>query len=67
MIFKKPENVKGLKKIRDVIPTIDPDNTRDYETIENFEIDGNNIYLSGEFGQVTLVATDWEFIIDNSN
>lgn len=63
LIFRNPRNLSGLLAMSDVVPTSDPSGTPDYDTIEDFNVGDFEYHLSGEFGNVTFSAADWNFKI----
>ena len=44
-------------------PKVLPEEIPDYDTIEDFEVNGTEFHLVGAFGDVTLSAKSWDFKI----
>ena len=64
LIFRSPQNVKGLLNINDVTPNkVLPEEIPDYDTVDDLEIGDTEFHLVGAFGDVTLSAKSWDFKI----
>lgn len=61
--FTGIKEINGLLPIETVKPTIDPDGTSDYGTIEAFAQVINGYSITGEFGVVKILGGELEFII----
>ena len=54
IVFPKVKSVHWVK--RTMKPTVDPDGSVDYGSIDSFVIDGDRSHLSGKWGEVEIVS-----------
>lgn len=65
-IFEGARDVRGLKPMSDVRPTIDPDGSADYETFDSISQSDGQFVVCGEFGDVELAATSVRLVVADS-
>jgi hypothetical protein len=56
LTFHNVSSVNGLLEMEDVKPTIDPDGSKDYGSIDVFRKIENDFEISGDFGRVFIKA-----------
>ena len=66
--FRNPKNINGLLTMNKVKPNMAMnDELTDYDEIEIFELGEYEYHLVGSFGDVTFIATSWDFKVDRKN
>ena len=67
LTFQAPTEVHGLRQLDAVTPTTDPDGSKDYDSIERFELDDDGtIHIAGDFGDVTIKGATIQFTINHN-
>jgi hypothetical protein len=67
LIFDGATNVTGLKEMKDVRPTIDPDGSADYGNIDWFSRNDDGTFtVSGDFGEVRVTAEGMRLAVEDS-
>ena len=61
LIFEEVSGIKGLLKMSEVRPSLDPNGEKDFGNIEDLETKTNGFRISGEFGTVELVGGKMRF------
>lgn len=56
LIFDLIESVDGLKLVEYVMPTIDPDMSKDYGCVDTLMSTNDGYLMSGEFGSLKIVG-----------
>ena len=64
LIFTNVSQLNGLKSMKETQSTTDPDGTIDYGNIDEFTSNSdNNVWMSGDFGEVKLRCDNWDIQI----
>lgn len=61
--FINIKSCTGLRTMKNVKPTIDPDGSKDYGNIYNLESNCGSFMISGEFGKVEITGGEIQFEI----